>query len=58
MRNYERELQKIGFQTLFKCAREECSKQDGALGWLYLYPPNASAQEHAPSELPCSQLRD
>jgi OmpA-OmpF porin, OOP family len=39
LRNYERELQKNGFQTLFKCSREECSRQDGALGWLYLYPP-------------------
>lgn len=37
LRNYERELQRLGFQTLFKCAREACSEQDGALGWLYLY---------------------
>jgi flagellar motor protein MotB len=41
LRNYERELQRLGFQTLFKCSREECSPQDGALGWLYLYPPKA-----------------
>jgi len=39
LRNYERELQKNDFQNLFRCSREECSKQDGALGWLYLYPP-------------------
>jgi OmpA-OmpF porin, OOP family len=39
VRNYERELQRNGFQTLFKCDREECSAQDGAMGWLYLYPP-------------------
>lgn len=39
VRNYERELQRIGFQTLFKCSREECSAQDGAVGWLVLYPP-------------------
>jgi OOP family OmpA-OmpF porin len=39
LRNYQQELQRLGFQTLFRCAREECSAQDGALGWLYLYPP-------------------
>jgi outer membrane protein OmpA-like peptidoglycan-associated protein len=39
LRNYERELQKNGFEPLFKCSREQCSQQDGALGWLYLYPP-------------------
>jgi OmpA-OmpF porin, OOP family len=39
LRNYERELQQNGFQTLFRCSREQCSQQDGALGWLYLYPP-------------------
>jgi outer membrane protein OmpA-like peptidoglycan-associated protein len=48
MRNYERELQKLGFQTLFKCAREECSKQDGALGWLYLYPPKRRLKNTPP----------
>ena len=39
LRNYERELQKSGFEPLFKCSREQCTQQDGALGWLYLYPP-------------------
>jgi outer membrane protein OmpA-like peptidoglycan-associated protein len=39
LRNYERELQKNGFEVLFKCSREQCTEQDGALGWLYLYPP-------------------
>lgn len=39
LRNYEQELLKNGFETLFKCSREQCSQQDGALGWLYLYPP-------------------
>jgi outer membrane protein OmpA-like peptidoglycan-associated protein len=48
MRNYERELQRIGFQPLFKCAREECSKQDGALGWMYLYPPKRRLQNTLP----------
>ena len=54
LRNYERELQRLGFQTLFKCSREECSTQDGALGWLYLYPPkrrllNTAAPPGTPS---------
>jgi outer membrane protein OmpA-like peptidoglycan-associated protein len=48
LRNYERELQRLGFQTLFKCAREECSSQDGALGWLYLYPPKRRFQNTPP----------
>jgi OmpA-OmpF porin, OOP family len=48
MRNYEQELQKLGFQTLFKCAREECSKQDGALGWLYLYLPKRRLKNTPP----------
>ena len=48
LRNYERELLKTGFQTLFKCAREECSKQDGALGWLYLYPPKRRLKNTPP----------
>lgn len=41
LRNYEQELQKNGFEPLFKCSREQCTQQDGALGWLYLYPPKS-----------------
>ena len=48
LRNYEQELQRMGFQTLFKCAREACSEQDGALGWLYLYPPKRRLKNTAP----------
>jgi OmpA-OmpF porin, OOP family len=48
LRNYERELQRNGFQALFKCAREECSVQDGALGWLYLYPPKRRLKNTPP----------
>lgn len=39
LRNYEQALGASGFQTLFKCAREECgTDRDGALGERYLYP--------------------
>ncbi len=38
LRNYEQELQKSGFQILYKCAREECGDRDGRLGEQYLYP--------------------
>ena len=48
MRNYERELLKSGFQTLFKCSREECSQQDGVLGHLYLYPHNRRLKNTLP----------
>lgn len=36
-RNYEQELQKSGFQTLYKCARDECGGRDGDLGERHLY---------------------
>jgi OmpA-OmpF porin, OOP family len=51
VRNYERELQRIGFQTLFRCAREECSEPDGILGWLYLYPPKRRLNNMPPLSL-------
>lgn len=38
-RNYEQELQRMGFQTLYRCARAECGTEtDGLLGEFYLYP--------------------
>ena len=50
VRNYERELLGIGFQTLFKCARE-CSEDDGTLGYLYLYPPRRRLRNTPPLSL-------
>jgi OOP family OmpA-OmpF porin len=38
LRNYEQELQKSGFRTLYKCAGDECGGGDGDLGERYLYP--------------------
>jgi OOP family OmpA-OmpF porin len=38
LRNYEQELQKLGFQTVYQCARVECGARDGWLGEYYLYP--------------------
>lgn len=38
MRNYQQDLQKAGFQPVFKCARTECGgDQDGWLAEYYLY---------------------
>jgi OmpA-OmpF porin, OOP family len=38
LRNYEQELQKSGFKTLYRCARAECGgAKDGSLGEYYLY---------------------
>lgn len=51
LRNYEQELKKAGFQTLYSCARVECGVEDGVLSQYYLYgddrelsdaPPGAS----------------
>ena len=57
LRNYQQELQRNGFQTLFKCSREECSAPDGTLGWLVLYPPKRRLQNTplCPSSLSPSQ---
>jgi OOP family OmpA-OmpF porin len=37
LRNYEQELQKSGFKTLYRCARAECGGPDGRLAEDYLY---------------------
>lgn len=37
LRNYEQELQKSGFKTLYRCSRAECGGTDGSLGEYYLY---------------------
>src|SRR5215510_3192450 len=50
LRNYEQELQKNGFEPLFKCSREQCTQQDGALGWLYLYPPKRRLMNIVPAK--------
>jgi outer membrane protein OmpA-like peptidoglycan-associated protein len=38
VRNYEQELKKNGFETVYQCAREKCGAQEGWLGEYYLYP--------------------
>jgi OmpA-OmpF porin, OOP family len=39
LRNYEQELQALGFQTLYRCSRLECgADRDGWLAEYYLYP--------------------
>jgi OmpA-OmpF porin, OOP family len=40
LRNYEQELQKGGFKTLYRCSREKCGGRDGDLAEKYLYPIN------------------
>jgi outer membrane protein OmpA-like peptidoglycan-associated protein len=38
LRNYEQDLKKNGFETVFQCAREKCGAKEGWLGEYYLYP--------------------
>ena len=38
VRNYELELKKNGFETLYACAGTQCGEQDGWLAEFYLYP--------------------
>jgi outer membrane protein OmpA-like peptidoglycan-associated protein len=38
LRNYQQDLKKNGFETVFQCAREKCGAQEGWLGEYYLYP--------------------
>jgi OmpA-OmpF porin, OOP family len=38
VRNYELELKKNGFETLFTCAGPQCGLQEGWLAEFYLYP--------------------
>jgi OmpA-OmpF porin, OOP family len=48
MRNYEQELQKAGFEILYKCARETCGANDGWLAEYYLYTRNRRLQNTPP----------
>jgi outer membrane protein OmpA-like peptidoglycan-associated protein len=38
VRNYEQDLKKNGFATVFQCAREKCGARQGWMGEYYLYP--------------------
>jgi OOP family OmpA-OmpF porin len=38
LRNYEQELQKNGFKTLYRCSLEQCGGSDGDVAEQYLYP--------------------
>jgi OmpA-OmpF porin, OOP family len=38
VRNYELELKKNGFETLYSCAAAQCGEDDGGLAEHYLYP--------------------
>jgi OOP family OmpA-OmpF porin len=38
VRNYELELKKSGFETLYTCAATQCGENDGWLAQFYLYP--------------------
>lgn len=38
VRNYELELKKTGFATIYTCAGTQCGEQDGWLAEFYLYP--------------------
>jgi OmpA-OmpF porin, OOP family len=67
LRNYEQELQKVGFRTLYSCSRAECGGEDGWLSEHYLYgndrelsdaPPGASGVPGQISEYAFSFPRD
>jgi outer membrane protein OmpA-like peptidoglycan-associated protein len=49
IRNYEQELQKNGFEVLFKCAREKCGSDDGWLAEYYLYEGNRKLRHYPPA---------
>jgi OOP family OmpA-OmpF porin len=47
-RNYEQELKKAGFQTLYSCEREKCGAEDGWLAKRYLYTSNRTLSNTPP----------
>jgi OmpA-OmpF porin, OOP family len=50
LRNYEQELQKQGFQTIYRCARLECGgERDGWLGEYFLYPQDKRFKQTPPA---------
>ena len=49
LRNYEQELQKSGFTTLYRCAREQCGGSDGWLVEHILYPSNRRLSNTPPA---------
>jgi OOP family OmpA-OmpF porin len=48
LRNYEQELKKAGFQSLYACAREACGVEDGWLSKFYLYTQNRQLSNTPP----------
>jgi OOP family OmpA-OmpF porin len=59
LRNYEQELQKNGFQILYRCARLECgSASDGWLGEYYLYPLERRFKQTPPSGNTVGQISE
>lgn len=48
VRNYEGELKKNGFGTLYSCAAAECGERDGWLSQYYLYPTDKSLKNTPP----------
>jgi OOP family OmpA-OmpF porin len=49
VRNYELELKKNGFTTLFTCAGVQCSAEDGGLAGFYLYPMGRRLSQTPPA---------
>lgn len=50
LQNYEQDLQKAGFKTLFQCARQQCGTQpDGWLAEHYLYPMTRRLKQTPPA---------
>jgi outer membrane protein OmpA-like peptidoglycan-associated protein len=49
VRNYELELKKSGFETLYTCAATQCGEKDGWLAQFYLYPQSKQLSQTPPS---------
>jgi OmpA-OmpF porin, OOP family len=49
VRNYELELKKNGFETLYACGGTQCGEQDGWFARFYLYPLGKQLSQTPPS---------
>ena len=60
VRNYELELKKNGFETLYACGGTECGEQDGWFARFYLYPLGKQLSQTPPrgSGTPAGQVSE
>ena len=60
VRNYELELRKSGFETLYTCAWTQCGEQDGWFARFYLYPLGKQLSQTPPrgTGMPAGQVSE